>query len=133
MGNQAEPEDGGRPASVRAVELGRVASLALLAFGTAWDLAGTMLETPPAWHSVSYAAIGAAVLIGLLAAISSFFAPVQRSRVGGLFVLLMVAASLVIRGHHEIPPDPPLIGVQVFAVLAIAASRWRARRLTGTR
>jgi len=124
MGNQAEPENG----VIRRVLVARRVAFMMLLLGTVWDLCGRLLDTSPWWHSVSFAMIGLGATIGLLATLFSFLHPAIRRRpFGSVIVLALVLLSLVLRGHRDIPPDRPLVAVEIISVLVLGAGSVRRR------
>jgi MYXO-CTERM domain-containing protein len=112
---------------------GRGAAVLLVA-GAAWDLPVLALDVPAWWPPVSYAllALGAAtaclaVLLRMLGSRRRAAGETRRTA-AALFGIGIVLLAWLLRGHAEVPPDPPLIvaqaiGVGLLALLALAARR----------
>jgi hypothetical protein len=114
---------------------GAVAAVTLGA-AIAWDLAGGAGALADHWPVVSHALIAVAIAAGT----SAVLIRVLRTRTGSasrpLITLTELAATgallgaWMLRGHREIPPDPPLVALQVVAAFAWAGAAWRRRVLS---
>jgi hypothetical protein len=109
---------------------------------TLWD-AGSFLTggatTPSAGAAFSHTLIAAGIAAGCAA---TFIRVLQRSstqpdaaaalrRITALELAAIgvMLAVLVVRGHREIPPDPPLIAAQLGALLALGLAERLRRRV----
>lgn len=115
---------------------GAVAAL-LLAAAALWDLVGVAGVLPDGWPRLSHALAGAGIAA---ACVAIFIRTLQRRRgvPGGsgatavqLLAVGLFLAARTLRGHAEIPPDPPIVGAQVAALGLLALSAWLRRRPTG--
>jgi hypothetical protein len=110
------------------------AALAALVLAILVDAAGAAGVLPGWWPVASYVLVGAAVAL----ATATVLVRVLRTRTGAqsrrwLTLLELLATGLLLgawllRGHHEIPPDPPLVGAQVMVAMLLggaALRRWR--------
>jgi uncharacterized membrane protein len=111
----------------------QIVALAALVLAVTWDLAGMLLRTPAWWPVVSYAAAAIAVIAGCAALLLRMFA--RRSgeaRPHGVARQLgavgLVLGAWLLRGHPEIPPDPPLIAATLVAALLYALPLITRRR-----
>lgn len=121
-----------------------------------WDLLGTAGIFPPWWPPVGYvlAALGiaAACLSALLAMLTERWIaraatpaaprgpsdgaavapPPARTRAVGaqLFATGILLIAWLLRGHAEIPPDPPLVAAEVLAAALYAVFSRRGRTRT---
>jgi MYXO-CTERM domain-containing protein len=111
-----------------------IAAAVLLTAAAVWDLVGGAGILPAWWPRVSHALAGAGIAAACLAI---FIRTMQRRRgvPGGsgatAVELLAVGLFLVarmLRGHAEIPPDPPIVGGQLVALGLLAWAAWRRRR-----
>jgi hypothetical protein len=123
--------DGVEPRSVRM--LGGVA-LAITGSAAAWDLAHLAAPMPRWWATASWAAIaaGAAAVCGvvLLRTLRRPRPPGETKRLAtDLAAVGLLLLAWWLRGHPEVPPDSPLIFAQGIAVLALALTAWRRRRI----
>jgi hypothetical protein len=111
--------------------------LLVLAVAAVWDVAGALRLPPEWWPQASHAMVGAGVAIVCVAV---FLRVMQRRRgVPGdtrATALELAGAGLflgawLLRGHREIPPDPPLVVGQVTGFMLIALAAWWRRRRDG--
>jgi hypothetical protein len=121
----------------RATAANAASAVAAVALGAVivWDLAGAAGALPERWPVASHALLAAAIA----AATAAVLIRVLRTRSGSashpLITLTELAATgallgaWLLRGHPEIPPDPPLIAVQVVAAFVWAGVAWRRRVL----
>jgi hypothetical protein len=108
------------------------ASILLIAVATAWDIAGTAASVQAWWHAASYVALAASAVLACGAVLLRTF---ERPRMPGetrrlaadLLAIGLLLLGWVLRGHHEVPPDPPLIGAQVLALGVLVLTTWRRR------
>lgn len=107
---------------------------ALLGAASTWDVAGALGWLPGWWPPVSYAAVAAG--IGL-ASLATLVRVLGRRRDAGFdsrttaVELLSVGLFLgvwLLRGHAEIPPDPPLVAGQIAAFTLLIVAAWRRKR-----
>jgi hypothetical protein len=122
-------------ARITALRIASGAAAVALGAAIVWDLAGTAGALRDRWPVASHALLAAAIA----AATTAVLIRVLRTRTGSasrpLITLTELAATgallgaWLLRGHPEIPPDPPLIAVQLAAAFAWAGAAWRRRAL----
>lgn len=120
----------GQPDRAARLQRNSVAWSAALLYGAAgWDLLGWLRVLPPWWPQVSHAAIGigigvqcVALLIRMLRWRPGRTEPHHRARGTGLQLaaLGLWLGAWLLRGHPEIPPDPPLVAAGLIAALLLA-------------
>jgi hypothetical protein len=93
-----------------------------------WDLAAGFAPLPVWWPVVSYTGLAAAVAVGCFALVIELLRrrpgePRPRGTVVRLFAIGLVLGAWLLRGHPEIPPDPPLVAAAGLAALLFAAQR----------
>lgn len=124
----------GTDTQVKASRVLAGAALAALGVGTAVDAAGAARLLAGPWPVASYMLVAATIAL----ATTAVLVRVLRTRTGapsrpGLTALELLATGLLLgswllRGHHEIPPDPPLVGTQVVVAALLGAVSFRRRR-----
>ena len=107
-----------------------------------WDVSGALGVLPPWWPPVGYVLAAAGVVAACVAALLTMFtvrratstaaapalsAPVRARGIGGqLLAAGVLLAAWLLRGHAEIPPDPPLVAAELAAAaLYVIFSRTR--------
>jgi uncharacterized membrane protein len=101
------------------------AALGLTVAAVTWDLAGLIAPVPTWWSAVSYGAFAGVVTIGCIALLLQLFArrrgePKPRGSVMQFVAIGLLLGAWLLRGHPEIPPDPPLLAAAVAAALIYA-------------
>jgi hypothetical protein len=107
----------------------------LIAAATAWDIAGTAASVPAWWHVASYITIAAGAVLACGVVLLRTFArprPAGETRrlAADLFAIGLLLLAWVLRGHHEVPPDAPLVGAQVLALGVLVLTTWRRRGIS---
>lgn len=90
-----------------------------------WDVLGTAGALPPWWPPVSYvllaAGIAAACVSVLLIMLTRSRTPVtRRQQAGQMLAMGILIVGWLLRGHAEIPPDMPIVAVEVVAAALFA-------------
>lgn len=100
---------------------------ALLAAAAAWDAVGALAAVPPWWPVPGYVGIGAGVALGCVAIGTHVLTTRREHRARRSTALRLVALGVLLgawllRGHHEIPADPPVIVAQLAAATVLLIS-----------
>lgn len=100
-------------------------ALGLTLVAVTWDLVALLAPLPTWWPVVSYAGLAGAVAIGCIALLMQLFTrrrgePKPRGSGMQLSAIGLLLGAWLLRGHAEIPPDPPLIAAAVVAALIYA-------------
>jgi hypothetical protein len=111
-----------------------IAAAVLLVTAAAWDLVGGAGILPARWPRVSHGMAAAGIAA---ACVAIFLRTLQRRRGvpagSGATALDLLGVGLflaawMLRGHAEIPPDPPIVGGQLAALGLLAWAAWLRRR-----
>lgn len=115
-------------------------AVAFLGVAAVWDAAGAYGWLPLWWPPVSHALVAAGVAA---ASIAILVRTLQRRRgtphdsratAVELVAVGLFLGAWLLRGHAEIPPDPPLVAAQLVALLLFVGAGWRRwRRADRTR
>ncbi|CAN5696080.1 hypothetical protein BH23GEM9_BH23GEM9_21550 [soil metagenome] len=106
----------------------------MLAVAVLSDVAGMFGVLPREWPPFSYALLGIGIGLGLVAVLMRLLlARRGEPRTARATFLDLVAfgtllGTWLLRGHPEIPPDPPLVVAALVALLLLAGSAWLRRR-----
>jgi hypothetical protein len=103
------------------------AAAALLAAAAAWDGVGALAAVPPWWPVPGYVGIGAGVALGCVGIMVHVLTTRREHRARRITALRLVALGVLLgawllRGHHEIPADPPVIVAQLAAATVLLIS-----------
>ena len=118
----------------RARRVAAIVGAVFLMAAAAWDLIGGAGNLPAWWPRVSHAMAAGGIAA---ACVAIFIRTLQRRRgvpagSGATAVELLgvgvFLAAWMLRGHAEIPPDPPIVGGQLVAVGLLVWAAWLRRR-----
>jgi len=102
--------------------------MAIVLIATIFDAAGA-LRLLPRMPVLSYALCGLVIGAGSLIVLARTLRARSGRPARGTGLLMLALALLLgawlLRGHPEIPPDPPLVAAQLAAALLLAAAAWR--------
>lgn len=109
----------------------QVVAAALAAIALATDAAGSAGLLPGAWPVASYAVLAIVITGGLIIALLRMLHARRGTRARGvgsdLVALGLLLLAWLLRGHREIPPDPPLVAAELIGTALLAFTLWRQR------
>jgi uncharacterized membrane protein len=111
-------------------------AFAVLAAAALVDVTGTLGVLSGGWPRISHALTVAGLAAGLIAVLLRVLTGrrgarrARRATTLELIALGVLLGAWRLRGHPAIPPDPPLLGAALIALLLLAvAAAWRRRLL----
>jgi uncharacterized membrane protein len=127
------------PSNVRLHDVPGTLAAALLVAAPVLDVLG-LASGRSGVSAVGALALGAGTIAGVVAAAAGLapyvaLPPRWRDRrraarhaAAALFALALCALARWVRGHHEVPPDPPIVAAECVAAAIVLATSIRARR-----